>query len=210
MKNLKWIFLTIALVVIIVGASVVYDTYMKNNGGGLIPTETTPKDDLGESPKDDPTPSDKTNEPNDTPNTEKVTMSAPDFTVINYDGEEVKLSDYVGKPIVLNFWATWCVYCKMEMPDFNKAYENYPDVVFLMVNATDGHNETVDTAKSYVETEGFSFTVLFDTKGEAENAYHITGWPTTYFLNAKGDIVARASGALSYETLEQGIAMIKE
>ena len=64
--------------------------------------------------------------------------TAPDFTVTDENGKEVKLSDFKGKPAVLNFWATWCYYCKEEMPDFNTAYKKYPEVQFLMVNATDG------------------------------------------------------------------------
>ena len=72
---------------------------------------------------------------------------ALDFTMLNSEGEEVSLYDYVGKPIVLNFWASWCPPCKAEMPDFEAAYQKYgDDVVFLMVNLTDGRRETVDTA----------------------------------------------------------------
>ena len=62
--------------------------------------------------------------------------------------------------MVLNFWATWCYYCKEEMPDFDEASKLYPDVQFLMVNATDGVRETVDAAKKYVEENGFDFEVF--------------------------------------------------
>ncbi|MDQ9824562.1 TlpA disulfide reductase family protein, partial [Acinetobacter sp. 163] len=76
---------------------------------------------------------------------------APDFTVYTVDGEAVKLSDYFGKPIVLNFWASWCGPCKMEMPEFNKMAETLDgEVQFLMVNMTDGSRETVETASQYV------------------------------------------------------------
>ena len=92
-------------------------------------------------------------------NNEKIT--APDFTVLDYNGNEVKLSDFKGKPVVLNFWATWCFYCKEEMPDFNTAYEKYPDVEFLMLNATDGYQETIESAKEYYEAEGFNFNIYF-------------------------------------------------
>ena len=226
MKNIKWIVLAVALVAVMISATVIYDGYMKNNGGGIVPVESTPKQELEGDEPSESTPSDSSGDNTDADNggeaddqenndqenndKEETKMTAPDFTVLDYEGNEVKLSDYVGKPTVLNFWATWCVYCKMEMPDFNKAYENYPDVQFLMVNATDGYYETVESAKKYVEGEGFSFTVLFDTKGDAERAYNVRGWPTTYFINANGDPVASASGTLSYETLQRGIAMITE
>ena len=136
--------------------------------------------------------------------------AAPDFTVLDSDGNEVKLSDFKGKPIVLNFWATWCHYCKLEMPDFNEAYHKYPDVQFLMVNATDGVHETISSAKKYVEDEGYDFDIFFDTEEEAIYAYQITGFPTTFFIDKNGRLIARGSGMLDLATLEQGIKMITE
>ena len=139
-----------------------------------------------------------------------VTLQVPDFTVLDENGKEVKLSDFAGKPIVLNFWATWCYYCKQEMPAFDRAYKENPDVQFLMVNATDGQQETVAGVKKYLAENGFSFDVFFDTKGEALYNYGVNAFPMTFFINAKGEPVAYASGMLDYETLLQGIAMIKE
>ena len=133
---------------------------------------------------------------------------APNFTVLDVNGNEVKLSDFRGKPVVLNFWATWCYYCKSEMADFNQAYYKYPDIQFLMVNATDGVYETIASAKKYVAQEGYDFDVFFDTKEEAVNAYYVTGFPTTYFIDANGRLVARAVGMIDLETLEVGIGMI--
>ncbi|MBR2473783.1 MAG: TlpA family protein disulfide reductase [Clostridia bacterium] len=138
----------------------------------------------------------------------EITMTAPNFTVLNNEGREVKLSEYVGKPIVLNFWATWCYYCKQEMPDFNEAYKNYGDVNFVMVNVTDGVHETVSSAKAYVENNGFEFDILFDTEGDAVDAYEVTGYPTTYFIDANGNVVAYATGMIDYETIVKGIEMI--
>lgn len=136
-------------------------------------------------------------------------MEAPDFTVENADGEEVKLSDYVGKPIVLNFWASWCSPCKSEMPEFNEAWEELDgEVQFLMVNMTDGSRETVDTAKEYVEGQGFSFPVFFDTGSEAAMAYSAYSLPTTYFIDAEGYVVARAVGAIDRDTLQKGLDLI--
>ena len=137
-------------------------------------------------------------------------IKAPDFTVLDYDGNEVKLSDYEGKPIVLNFWATWCYYCKEEMPDFDKASKSHPEVQFLMVNATDGYQETVEVAKQYVENEGYSFPVFFDTEQQAVDAYYINSFPSTFFIDAQGNLVTYANGMLSAENLEKGIEMITE
>ena len=140
----------------------------------------------------------------------ELTNPAPNFTVLDYSGNQVKLSDYIGKPIVLNFWATWCYYCKVEMPDFERARQENPDVIFIMVNATDGVYETVESAKAYIEAEGYGFEVVFDTMNQAQSAYNISAYPTTYFIDEVGNLVAYARGALSYENLMQGLSMIKE
>ena len=136
--------------------------------------------------------------------------NAPDFVVMDADGKAVALSSFAGKPIVVNFWATWCGYCKLEMPDFDRAYKEYPDVVFLMVNATDGVYETKEKADAYVAQEGFSFGVYYDMASTAQMAYKISGYPTTVFINAQGDVVAKEVGAISYDTLVQGIGLISE
>ena len=109
---------------------------------------------------------------------------------------------------MLNFWATWCYYCKSEMADFNRAYANNPEVQFLMVNATDGKRETVASAKKYIEQNGFDFDVFFDVNGDAMDTYGITSFPTTYFIDKDGNLIARGVGMLDYETLEKGIDMI--
>ncbi len=135
--------------------------------------------------------------------------TAPDFTVYDIDGNEVKLSDYFGKPIVLNFWASWCGPCKSEMPEFNEMYSELDgEVIFLMVNMTDGSRETVESASEYVSEEGFSFPVMYDTAQDAAYTYAVYSLPTTYFLDEEGYLIARAVGAIDKDTLQQGIDMI--
>ena len=114
---------------------------------------------------------------------EQVDTKAKDFKVFDENGNEVKLSDFFGKPIVLNFWATWCYYCREEMPDFNDAYHNNPDVQFLMVNVTDGRRETVFSAKQYVDDSDFDFTVLYDKNLDATTTYGAWGLPMTVFID---------------------------
>ena len=131
------------------------------------------------------------------------------ITVLDWNGNEVKISDFYGKPIVLNFWASWCPPCKAELPDFDSASKKYEgEVLFLMVNMTDGDRETVETAKSFVESMGYTFPVYFDTKYEAAYGYGVSSIPQTYFIDANGVVVARATGLIPASQLEQGIAKI--
>lgn len=134
---------------------------------------------------------------------------APDFTVTDSAGNQVKLSNYFGKPIVLNFWASWCYYCKVEMPDFETAYKKYPDVQFLMVNITDGHQETKQSAADFIADSGFTFPVLYDEQLDAAKKYGTNSLPMTVFIDKNGELVTYANGKLSLENLEKAISMIK-
>lgn len=135
---------------------------------------------------------------------------APDFTVVDQNGQSVKLSAMEGKPVVLNFWASWCPPCKSEMPDFQEVFEEMGgDVTFMMVNLTDGQRETENTAADYVKGQGFTFPIYFDTKQEAADAYGISSIPTTIFIDKDGYIVTGAETMLSKSVLKKGISMIQ-
>ncbi len=134
---------------------------------------------------------------------------APNFTVETAEGEEVSLHDFFGKPIVLNFWASWCGPCKMELPDFQDAYEKYAgEVQFLMVNMTDGMQETKEIAMKFMEDAGYTLPVYYDTAQDAAYTYTVYSLPTTFFISADGEPVAYAQGMIDAETLETGISMI--
>lgn len=146
-----------------------------------------------------------------TQESESEKILAPGFTVCDLDGNEVHLSDFIGKPIVLNFWASWCGPCKMEMPDFNEKYlELGEEVQFLIINMTDGSRETVETASAFVTKQGYSFPVFYDTRQDAAATYSVYSLPTTYFIDAEGKAIAQATGAIDMETLQRGISMIVE
>lgn len=139
------------------------------------------------------------------PQTEPEKFPARDFTVTDLDGTEVHLLDYVGKPIVLSYWATWCGACQTQMPGFNNVYEQLDgEVLFLMVNA----GESEDTVREYLSQKDYTFPVLLDTAGEAVKTYGISAFPTTFFIDAEGNLITYAIGALDEEALMIGVDMI--
>lgn len=137
--------------------------------------------------------------------------SLPDFEVLDKDGNTVKLSDFYGKPILLNFWATWCPPCKAEMPDLQEAYETYGDeVCFVMVNLTDGSRDTVEVVKTFVADNGYTFPVYFDTQSSAAMAYGIYSIPTTFLISADGALLKSKSGMMTANEVEAAMKLLTE
>jgi len=145
-----------------------------------------------------------------TAKTTRPSGNAPDFTVYDASGNAVSLSDFFGKPVVLNFWASWCGPCRNEMPEFQEMYEKYSGegVVFLMVNLTDGSKETQSSASAFINSSGYTFPVYFDTKNSAADAYNISSIPTTFFISKSSDIAGKNIGQISKTSLENGISSI--
>ena len=205
-KKIKLIAIILVLVLLIAGASVLY----KNLGETYAPeqlavAETEPvAENTTETAEEE-----NVTAPAEESSTEPPRIAAPDFIVYDEEGNEVMLSDFFGKPIVLNFWASWCGPCKMEMPDFNaKSQELEGDVQFLMINVTDGTRETVEIASAFIEEQGYTFPVFYDTAYSAIYTYGVYSYPTTYFIDQDGYAVAMANGAISAELLQTGIDMI--
>ena len=204
MKDRKTLLLLVlAFVIVLAGAYLLYDRLGSQYAPDQLAVESTPVPaDTAESTADS----------GDTQQTaedaEAQRTAAPDFTAYDADGNAVQLSDYFGKPLVLNFWASWCGPCKSEMPAFQQAYEQEDGVQFLLVNMTGGR-ETQADAEALLEEEGYTFPVLFDLDLDAAMTYGVAALPTTYFLDAEGNLVAWAQGAINEQTLQQGLDMIR-
>ena len=135
--------------------------------------------------------------------------AAPDVAFVDTDGNEAKLSDFRGKGVVLNFWASWCGPCKSEMPHFQAAYEEYgEDVHFLMVNMSDPFGDPRADSDEFLTGGGYSFPVYYDTLAECAYGYGVTGIPMTFFIDKNGNLVSGKSGMISEADLQRRILTI--
>ncbi|MBK5458665.1 TlpA family protein disulfide reductase [Peribacillus sp. TH27] len=137
----------------------------------------------------------------------KIGAAAPDFSLKTLDGKQVNLSDYKGKKVMLNFWATWCPPCKKEMPDMQKySQQAGEDVVILAVNI-DPENDV----RAFVEDNGITFTIPLDSqsaKNPVNERYKILSIPTTYFIDSKGIIRNKVISAMRLKDMERNINSI--
>ncbi|MFC1930868.1 TlpA family protein disulfide reductase [Chloroflexota bacterium] len=111
---------------------------------------------------------------------------APDFQLSTLDGQSVSLSDFQGNPVLLNFWATWCGPCRLEIPFLQLTYEEWADKGLVILAVDVGEKQS--SVKEFIEQFGSTFPVLLDPRQEVALMYNIRALPTTFFIDANGKI----------------------
>lgn len=228
-KNLKLLIWIGAFILLIGGASLTYNKLRENTGNpdnlarfdqsenSETSGSTTQTKESSATSEDAPASTETAANTDSQVNGETVNESeaeileAPDFNVVNADGETVSLSAYRGKPVVINFWASWCPPCQEEMPEFERVYQELgKDVHFLMVDMVDGQRETQAKGQAFIDDNGFTFPIYFDLAQEAAYAYGVRSIPMTFFVNSEGHLVAGSQGMIDEEILRKGIEMVKD
>lgn len=138
---------------------------------------------------------------------EKKKVIAPDFELESLDGTKIKLSETRDKNVLLNFWATWCGYCVLEMPDLQKLQEAYKDdLLILTVNV----GESKETVEQFMKDNNLDLKVVLDEKMNVANTYGVRSYPTTVAINKKGEVISGYIGMLTYEQMEQLYSFFEE
>lgn len=141
----------------------------------------------------------------DNSNLLEVGDTPPDFTLRDLDGNPVSLSDFQGQPVIVNFWATWCAPCRIEMPELQAAFEKYRDDG-LVILALD-QDEPEDTVRSFFYDEmGLTFTPLLDVGGDVAERYRVFNFPSTFFIDPDGVITAIHRGPMAQSQIEGYLA----
>jgi len=122
---------------------------------------------------------------------------APSFSLVDLEGEAQTLENYAGRPLIINFWTTWCRYCVAEMPLLQELHASGEDVLVLTVNV----REQKEAVEEFMRGAAYTFPVLLDEKGDVAAAYRIRGLPTTFAVNADGVITAMRVGAFDARRL---------
>ena len=131
--------------------------------------------------------------------------AAPDFAMVLDDGRYLRLSDLQGKPVVLNFWATWCGPCRLEMPELVKAADANDDLVVLAADVQEAHSPVADFAAEFK----MNLPIVLDKDGKVRGLYRVPGLPTTYFIDKTGKIASVVVGPLTPQVLADRLAEIQ-
>lgn len=122
--------------------------------------------------------------------------NAPDFILKDMSGKDVSLSSFKGKPVVLNFWATWCPYCRQERPHLKSLHEEYKDNDLIIIAVS--VDKSSKTVRRFLEQNPAPYIVLTDPEGMAASMYNVMGYPTTYLIDRKGKINQKFVGPMEW------------
>lgn len=211
MKKVLLLILSLLLLASLIATAVLIDAHQRAQLDQTVsdaPTYTRP---TGQGTQKEDGTDDAGSATDDTQGSEDFTASqAPDFQIVDAQGKTYGPQDFADKPVVLCFWASWSSASTKTLALYQSAYEQYGEQYhFVMVSRVDGQKETVEKAQAYLETKNYTFPVYFDTEGKAAEAYEVDGLPYTYYLNAEGEVVAYARGAVTEETLARGMEYAK-
>ncbi len=132
-----------------------------------------------------------------------------DVKFYTLDGEEVSFHDFLGKPMVINVWASWCPPCKAEMPSIEESYKIYgEDVNYLIIDMLDGVKETEEKAKSYIEENDYTMPFYLDTDREVASYFRVMSIPATYFVNKDGTFFNYQIGMIEEEQLDENLKQL--
>jgi peroxiredoxin len=137
-----------------------------------------------------------------------VGQQAPDFTTHDTHDNVVALRKYHGRPVVLNFWATWCVPCRQELPVLQAVYEAYRDKGLVILAISQDVAEKKETVRSYVTNLGVTFLPLLDPEGSVAAHYNVFLLPSTIFINPAGTVVAVHFGSMTRTQIEKHLVAI--
>jgi len=200
-KHVGVIVAAVVFAVLLIGAGVAYSALAPAADNKQI--EVTGTDAVQE------TEADAADDTGDGNGTNAATTPAPDFTMTDADGATLTLADFKGKPVLLNFWASWCGPCQSEMPDIQTAWKEHgTDVEFVIVNMTGMNGETEQSAKAFLADAGYTFPCYFDANNSAATAFGVSSIPQTYLIDAEGNILGGYMGAMTSSIIDEGIQML--
>jgi thiol-disulfide isomerase/thioredoxin len=205
-KKYSFFIWLLAGVLIVVGANKLYRNYAARQ---IIKDSFGSKPELKDSTKNN---ADKKNSETKPTKNAKGMPLVPDFTLKDEQGKEISLSDYSGKVVILNFWASWCPPCKAEMPEFNKMnneLKDSKDIVLLTINLTDGQRETKEKAVKFLKDNKYSLTALFDVQGTVADIFGIQSIPTTVVIDRDGYLHDYIMGATTKNTVLKSANEVK-
>lgn len=134
-----------------------------------------------------------------------IGAKAPDFELETLTGDTIRLSDFQGQKVILNFWATWCPPCREEMPAMQKYFEETDENVVILAVNMDSNNDV----QSFIDNNKLTFTIPLDVKNSVSSTYQISSIPTTYFIDSSGVINHKLVGEMKIKDMEMNVAPMK-